>query len=80
MVSLAAIAVGLVHLRRREVTVQHRIQRMRLEHVAMRRKLWDQQVELGFLTGPQEIQRRMEGTSLTRLDTARRLEETPPRE
>ena len=79
IVVLAAIAVSAVQTRRREVTIRHEIQRMRLAHVELRRKLWDQQVRLGYLTGPQEIRRRLEETSLTRAESAKRLAEVSRR-
>ena len=50
MVSLAAIAVGLVHSRRGELDARHEIQRLRLDRVAIRRALSDQEVRIGVLT------------------------------
>ena len=50
MISLAAIAVGLVHSRRDEMDARHEIQRLRLDRVAIRRALSDQEVRIGVLT------------------------------
>jgi len=66
IVVLAAIAVTLVHLRRREITVRHEIQLLRTRQVALRRKLWDQQVRLGRLTAPRRIRHFVEETALSR--------------
>lgn len=64
IVSFAAIAVGLVHLRRAEVAVQHRIQSLQREEVLLRRELADRDVRLGELTRPAEIRRRVERSSV----------------
>ena len=66
IVVLAAIAVTLVHLRRREITVRHEIQLLRTRQVALRRKLWDQQVRLGQLTAPRRIRHFAEEMALGR--------------
>ena len=76
IVALAAVAVGLVQLRRREIGIRHEIQQIRLKRVALRRTLWDQQVRLGYLTGPQQINRRVEDSPLGRTDTTDRLVRT----
>ena len=60
IVILAAIAVTLVNLRRREIAVRHKIQLMQTQQVSLRRKLWDQQVRLGYLTAPGAIRDRAE--------------------
>ena len=65
---LAAIALTLVHIRRKELTVRHKMQRCRLQQVALRRKLWDQQVKLGYLAAPKQVHRRMEEVAFRRTD------------
>jgi len=64
IVSVTAIAVGLVHLRRREIAARHRIQRLAAEQVRLRRALWDQQVRLGELTAPGCVRQRAEEMAL----------------
>ena len=64
IISLAAIALGLVHIRRAEMSVQYELQRVRTEQVELRRRLWDQQVRMGLLTAPDEVRRRAEDMSL----------------
>ncbi len=59
IIVLAGIALALVQLRRREITVRHEIQRLQSQGVVLRRKLWDQQVKLGYLTAPGEVNRRV---------------------
>ncbi|MHC4295144.1 MAG: hypothetical protein ACYSTL_06125 [Planctomycetota bacterium] len=61
---LTGIALALVQLRRREIVIRHEIQRLEMCEVVLRRRLWDQQVRLGYLTGPQEIRRRVTEISL----------------
>jgi len=58
IVALAAIAVGLVHLRREQTRVAYQTQRAQIRQVELRRRLCDQQVELGRLTNPQCVRRR----------------------
>jgi len=64
IVILAAIAVGLVHVRRAETNAHHRIQRLQLHRASLRRTLWDQQVRLGYLTAPGRIRRRSQKMAL----------------
>jgi hypothetical protein len=60
VVCLAAIACGLVQLRRSESIARCQIQRLELKEVSLRRQLWDQQVKLGEATSPERIRRRIE--------------------
>ncbi len=64
IVSVAAIAVGLVHLRRTEIATRHRIQRLSAEQIRLRRVLWDQQVRLGELTAPGRVRQRADEMAL----------------
>ena len=64
IVILAAIAVGLVHVRRAETIDRHQIQRLQLHRARLRRTLWDQQVRLGYLTAPGQIRRRSQKMAL----------------
>lgn len=58
IVFLSAIAVGVVHIRRAEITSRHEIQRLQSRRVEVRRLLWDQQVQLSKRMAPAEIRRR----------------------
>jgi len=58
IVALGAIAVALVHIRRAEMAVRYDIQRLQARQVRLRRRIWDQQVTIGRLTGPEELRRR----------------------
>ena len=60
ILALAAIAVTLVHLRRRQTSFAHEIQSLQSRQVTLRRKLWDQQVRLGYLTSPRVVHQRVE--------------------
>ena len=55
---MAGMAVALVHIRRREISVRHEIQRLQYRQVAVRRKLWDRQMRYGRLMAPAEVRRR----------------------
>jgi len=85
IISLAAIAVAMVHVRRGEITAMHEIQRLETDQVALRRRLWDQQVELGRVLSPEEIRRRIEEMAIdvhphrTTPDVAGRQPPAPPR-
>ena len=69
---LAGIAVSLVHIRRSEIVVRHEIQHLQMQRVSLRRKLWDQQVRIGYLTAPREIRRRMEQLTMKARDENQR--------
>jgi hypothetical protein len=60
IVALAAMAVGLVHVRRAEVIACHEAQQLQLRQMKLRRRLWDQQIALSYLTAPSEVRRRSE--------------------
>jgi len=55
IISLASVTVALVHLRRMEVSARHETQRLEMRQVQLRRRLWDQQVDLSRLTAPQKV-------------------------
>lgn len=59
IILLTAIAVGLVHIRRAQITVCHEARRVQLRRVKLRRRLQDQQVELGRLTAPHRVNDRL---------------------
>jgi len=58
IVALGAIAVSMVQIRRGEATARHQVQSLQRRQVSLRRRLWDQQIRLGELTGPQTLRRR----------------------
>ena len=60
ILTLAAVAVGIVHLRRAQTRANHQVHRLQLEQIQLRRRLYDQQAELGRLTTPQAVRRRAE--------------------
>ncbi len=65
IVSLTAIALGLIHLRGAELSERHQIQQLEYQYrVEMRRKLWDQQVRLGYLVAPGQVRRRADEMGL----------------
>ena len=60
IVALAAIAVGLVHIRRNEISANHRIQQLQVKQIYQRRKLYDEQVKLGKRIAPKKVRGQME--------------------
>ena len=58
IVALAAMAVGLVHMRRAELLARYEHQQLQLRQVKVRRQLWDQQITLSRLVSPSEVHRR----------------------
>ncbi|MGA2266054.1 MAG: hypothetical protein ABSH10_06440 [Phycisphaerae bacterium] len=64
IIALAAMAVGLVHIRHAEVVARHDSQEYQLQQVKLRRQLWDQQIALSYLTTPAEVRKRSEEMSL----------------
>jgi len=69
VITLAAIATGLVQLRRAETMLRHESQRLRLERITLQRRLWDRQVKLGYLLAPDEVRRRARHMSLELVDS-----------
>ena len=67
---LAAVAVTLVKLRRAEITARHETLRLQRAEVRLRRRLWDQQIRLGYLTTPQAVRQRADEMSLGLTDRA----------
>jgi len=57
---MAAIAVTLVQLRKRESVARHELLRLETEHVVLRRTAQQQENDLGRLTNPRELARRAE--------------------
>ena len=76
IILLTAIGVSLVHLRVRADRVRVEMYRLQLEKVSLRRQIWNCQVQLTYLTTPEEIRRRMEAMKLDATDGPR-PEETP---
>ena len=58
IVALAAIMVGMVHLRRTRTNLRNEIQKMENQQIALKRELQDQQIRLGRAMAPSEIRRR----------------------
>ena len=64
IILLTAIGVSLVHLRVRADRVRGEMYRLQIDQVSLRRQIWDCQVQLTYLTTPEEIRRRMEQMKL----------------
>ncbi len=61
---LTSIALGVVHLRRRQRRLGSEIRQLDLTHTRLKRELWSRQVELGHLLSPGEIVRRLQAMGL----------------
>jgi hypothetical protein len=61
---MTMIALGLVHLRRQEMNLQHEIQVLEFQKPEVRRQLWDRQARIGRLTTPEAIRRTIEARAL----------------
>jgi hypothetical protein len=68
IVMLTAIGVSLVHLRIRADRVRTEMVRLQIEQVALRRQIWDKQVQLTYMTTPEEVRRRVEQMRLNLTD------------
>jgi hypothetical protein len=78
IVLLAAITAGMVHLRRAETRAHHRVHRLQVEQIHLRRKLYDQQSDLGRLTAPKRVRQRAKRLNvrlINRLEGSRTLAE-----
>jgi len=58
IVCMAVLAVTLVHIRRSELVARHQIQRLEAYQVRLRRTLWRQERDMGYLTAPAQVRRR----------------------
>jgi hypothetical protein len=59
IVSLAAIGVGLVSIRRMEMSVRHEtMELLKMRNIALPRKYCSQDIDLGCLGSPAEVARR----------------------
>lgn len=65
VVTLAAVAVGMVHLRRATTRAHYQVQRLQVRQVGLRRRLYDQQAILGQLTAPSRVRKRAEQMDTT---------------
>lgn len=55
ILGLTVIALGLVHVRRREAALLYALQKSQSRHAALRRDVWDRRVEINRLTTPEHI-------------------------
>jgi len=72
-----------VHLRKSESIARHQLLQLEKRHKPMRRTFWQQEDELGHLTGPKEVTRRAERMNIQPEPDPVRLagptDRTPPR-
>jgi hypothetical protein len=61
---MAAVGVGVVHLRLAQNRARTDIQRLEADRLKLRRTLWEQQQRLAALTGPQQVRQRMREMAL----------------
>lgn len=64
IVCLAAIGVGLVQIRRSELTIRHEIELRKTQQISLRRTLWDQEVRLGERTALGEVRHKTQSCGL----------------
>lgn len=64
IIGLAAIAICLVLIRREEVRLRHELQKIQIQHSAIKRDVWDRHVELGHLLTPAAIKYRADAMAL----------------
>jgi hypothetical protein len=60
IMALAAVAVGMIYIRRAETRANHEVYRLQLIQVHLRCRVYDQQAELGRLTAPKDVRQRAE--------------------
>ncbi len=78
IIALAAIAVGLVHIRRARTMACNQIQRLENMQISLKRDLQDQQVRLGWLTSPSEIHRKAAEMALPMVERSKIYGDTSP--
>lgn len=59
IVVMTVIAVALVRIRRRADRLGHEVQVLRMKQDVLRRRPWDQEVNVGYLTDEQRIRERV---------------------
>ncbi|HUS47081.1 MAG TPA: hypothetical protein VM098_03095 [Phycisphaerae bacterium] len=60
IISLAAMGVGLVSIRRMEMTARHESLQLNVRKKDLSRKSRGQDIDLGYLTSPAEVTRRVD--------------------
>jgi len=70
VILLAAIAAGLVHLRRQEAQERYQANRLDLQQVQLRRQLDDQQMRLSSATSPLRVRQLVRASGLDLADRA----------
>ena len=68
VILLAAIAVGLVHLRREQTRERYQIRRCQLQQVTIQRELGNQQIRLSQATSPQRVREFVQANGLNLAD------------
>ena len=56
--AMAAIAVGVVHIRRARTMLSHDIQKFKRQQIVLTRELDDQKAQMGWLFAPAAVRRR----------------------
>ena len=64
IVAMAAIATGLVHLRRLEARTRYQLHQNLDTQTRLRRDLWDKRVHIGSLVAPNQVKRRSDSMAL----------------
>lgn len=64
IIGIAAIAVCLVLIRREDIRLRHELQKIQIQHTAIKRDVWDRHVELGHLLTPAAIKYRADAMAL----------------
>jgi len=64
IICMTLIAVGLVHLRRQEMGLQHELQVLEFGKPAVRRAMWGRHARIGQMTTPEAIRRSIKSSSL----------------
>jgi hypothetical protein len=76
IVMLTGIALAVVQLQRRELTVRHELQVLQSRHLKLRRDVWQRQVQLGRLLTPDQLQGRAQAMALPMVPQDPATEET----
>ena len=68
IIGLAAVAAGLVQIRRSEIRQRYEMRQLALDQIQLRRDLYDQQMQLSEMTSPQTVRAAVEVKALDLAD------------
>lgn len=78
IMAVAAIAIGIIHIRRTELSISHELQSLELQGIKYRRQIWQKQVDLGHVISPPTIKQQVTAMGLELIEGGSTAQNTSP--